>query len=54
MVHASAENHCGCAVFADLHLSDVPVQEAALEFMFFDLSACVQKDSDPVLPPPPR
>jgi hypothetical protein len=53
-VGAAAETQCGRAVFADLHVSDVAVQEAALEFMFFDLSACVQKDTDPVKPPPIR
>jgi hypothetical protein len=53
---ATAQNQCGRAVFADLHVSggaQSAAQEAALEFMFFDLSACVQKDSDPVMPPPP-
>ncbi len=31
---------------------DLTAQEKALEFLFFDLSACVQNDSNP--PPPPR
>jgi|CZKU01.1.fsa_nt_gi hypothetical protein len=57
--------YCGKAVFTDLHaggapLGDVPgmckqgdlsAQEKALEFLFFDLSACVTDDSIP--PPPP-
>ena len=31
---------------------DLSAQEKALEFLFFDLSACVQNDNNP--PPPPR
>ena len=56
--------YCGKAVFSDLHAGgsaagDIPgscsgpplsPQLAALEFLFFDLSACVASDS---LPPPP-
>lgn len=33
-------------------VGDLTAQEKALEFLFFDLSACVQNDS--VAPPPPR
>lgn len=33
-------------------VGDLSAQEKALEFLFFDLSACVQNDS--VAPPPPR
>jgi hypothetical protein len=57
--------YCGKAVFSDLHAGsspsgDVPAacntndlspQEKALEFLFFDLSACVQDDH--YAPPPP-
>jgi len=59
------KEYCGKAVFTDLHaggapLGDVPgackqtdlsAQEKALEFLFFDLSACVTDDSKP--PPLP-
>jgi hypothetical protein len=55
------DKYCGKAVFSDLHAGgapsgDVPAactdatmtpQEEALEFLFFDLSACVQDDSQP-------
>jgi hypothetical protein len=55
--------YCGKAVFSDLHaggapLGDVPgackatdlsAQEKALEYLFFDLAACVH---DPSVPPP--
>jgi hypothetical protein len=62
------KQYCGKAVFSDLHAGgapagDIPMacaggtldpQLDALEFLFFDLSACVQDDSQPVqhLPPP--
>ncbi|HTB72858.1 MAG TPA: carboxypeptidase-like regulatory domain-containing protein [Polyangiaceae bacterium] len=59
-----APQYCGKAVFSDLHAGgspsgDIPgscsgppltPQLKALEFLFFDLSACVANDS---LPPPP-
>jgi len=62
-------NQCGRAVFSDVHLSGsffnggtfpqfcMPnqhdVDEGALEFLFFDLSSCVQDDkSNPIQPPP--
>ncbi len=60
--------YCGKAVFSDLHAGGAPAgdvpgackagaltdQEKALEFLFFDLSACVQNDMKPIpmLPPP--
>jgi hypothetical protein len=57
-----APNYCGRAVFSDLHVGaaandnppdcasgDLSPQEKALEFMLFDLSACVVSDS---VPPP--
>jgi hypothetical protein len=63
------KDQCGRAVFSDVHLSgtgtyngtfptyctqtDHTVDEAALEFLFFDLSSCVQDDkSNPIQPPP--
>jgi hypothetical protein len=62
------KSYCGKAVFTDLHAggagnnNDVPgscgtgalsPQEAALEFLFFDLSACVYNESQPPPAPPP-
>jgi hypothetical protein len=64
---APAADQCGRAVFSDLHVMgsgavDFPstcpapgglsAQQKAVEFLFFDLSACVQSDSTP--PSPPR
>jgi hypothetical protein len=64
---ASGKEYCGKAVFTDLHAGgapsgDVPgackktalsAQEKALEYLFFDLSACVHDESTPPPPPPP-
>jgi hypothetical protein len=64
---AEGTRYCGKAVFTDLHAGgapsgDVPAtcsgadltsQEKALEFLFFDLSACVTNDFKPPPPPPP-
>jgi hypothetical protein len=66
----NGKQYCGKAVFTDLHaggspLGDVPgackqtdlsAQEKALEFLFFDLSACVTDDSTPppIPPEPPK
>jgi hypothetical protein len=59
-------SYCGKAVYSDIHVgagqnaSTVPTtcntqpltaQEKALEFLFFDLSSCVQDDSKPPKPP---
>ena len=63
------KDQCGRAVFSDVHLSGSfygggsfpsycgpnqhDVDEQALEFLFFDLSSCVQDDkSNPIQPPP--
>jgi hypothetical protein len=60
------EQYCGKAVFSDLHAGgkpngDIPskcsgpplsAQLKALEFLFFDLSACVSNDNLPTPPPP--
>jgi hypothetical protein len=51
-------NRCGRAVLTDLHVGTTSTtleqQEAALEFMFFDLAACVQSDSSNPQPPSPN
>jgi hypothetical protein len=60
---------CGKVLFSDFHVvastststtfpgecdaSPMTAQEKALEFMFFDLSACIQQDQQPPQPPPP-
>jgi hypothetical protein len=60
-------NYCGKAVFTDLHaggmpsgdvpgscqVSDLTPQEKALEFLFFDLAACVGTDTIQMPPPQP-
>jgi hypothetical protein len=52
------DDRCGRAVLSDLHVGVqgggmLVEQEAALEFMFFDLSSCVQNDMNTPQPPPP-
>ncbi len=56
-VTAKPEERCGRAVLTDLHvgsssLTTMTEAEAALEFILFDLSACVIDDSKPPVPPP--
>ena len=58
------QNQCGRAVFSDVHVAGTssgfcqnpsPSYQPnldALEFLFFDLSSCVQNDSQPPVPPP--
>jgi hypothetical protein len=62
-------NQCGKVLFSDFHVSassnaaatfpmecdssPLTPQELALEFMLFDLSACIQVDSQPPQPPQP-
>jgi hypothetical protein len=62
----STAQYCGKAVFSDLHAGGSPAgdipdacagpplspQLEALEFLFFDLSACVSNDTLPPPPPP--
>ena len=52
------QDRCGRAVLTDLHVgtsgSTLEEQEAALEFMFFDLAACVQDDNSTPTPPTPN
>lgn len=54
-----AADRCGRAVGTDIHvgngnLSNMTEQEAALEFMFFDLASCVIDDAQPPKPPAPK
>ena len=54
-----ADQRCGRAVGSDIHvgngsLTTMTEQEAALEFMFFDLASCVIDDGKVPVPPPPN
>jgi hypothetical protein len=51
--HVSASALNGNTYFPDkCNTGDLSAQEKALEFMVFDLSSCIQKDSAPPAPPP--
>jgi hypothetical protein len=45
---------CGRAFFGDTHIAGDPTQQSALEFVFFDLSSCVQDESQSPIAPPPK
>jgi hypothetical protein len=65
---AAPDAQCGRVVYANFHVAEsarsgtdfpsncvagpLTAQEAALEFMLFDVGACVQPDADPPRPPP--
>jgi hypothetical protein len=63
-VNNQPANQCGRAVFSDVHVAGsssgfCATQDQnylpnlnALEFLFFDLSSCVQNDTQPPIPPP--
>ena len=60
---AQVANQCGRAVFSDVHVAGTSTgfcqngsnlyapNLAALEFLFFDLSSCIQDDSQPPITP---
>lgn len=66
-VGANADAHCGRVVYSGFHIasgagqafpsecntSPLTPQEKALEFLLFDLAACIQKDDTAPVPPPP-
>ena len=66
-VGVDADNQCGRVVYSSFHIASgagstfpaecdsnpLTAQEKVLEFLLFDLAACIQKDDSVPVPPPP-
>ena len=53
-VGAASSDHPAKPVPTDCANVDLSPQEKALEFMLFDLAACVTPNGEAPLPPPPK